>query len=74
MRHVLVIVATAVAGWALGFLNSLFNAYSPRASRLRRETMNIRLPPTRVQTRLGSVMPILRGGPHSGWPSALPSC
>jgi small-conductance mechanosensitive channel len=59
LRNVVGIIAVAVAGWALtSFLNALFNAYSPHAQLADEDHA---IPAATVQTRFGSVLPILRG-------------
>lgn len=61
MRSVVVILALAVAGWALtSFLNALFNAYGPNRQVAAAEG-GTPIPATGVRTRLASVLPILRG-------------
>src|SRR5262245_15273589 len=61
LRNVISIIAVAVAGWALtSFFDALFNAYSPRAQ-LAAVDENHAIPAATVQTRLGSIFPILRG-------------
>lgn len=61
LRNGIGIIAVAVAGWAVtSFLNALFSAYSPQA-RSDAGDDNLAIPAAAVQTRLGSVLPILRG-------------
>lgn len=61
LRNGIDIIAIAVAGRAVtSFFNALFNAYSPQA-RSDAGDGNLALPAAAVQTRLGSVLPILRG-------------
>jgi small-conductance mechanosensitive channel len=61
LRHILSIIAVAVAAWALtSFLDALFSAYSPRPQLATGDDENV-VPAAAVQTRLGSVLPILRG-------------
>jgi small-conductance mechanosensitive channel len=61
LRNVIAIMALAIAGWALtSFLNALFNAYGPR-SQMATGDGETPTPASAVQTRLGSVLPILRG-------------
>ncbi|ANL89131.1 mechanosensitive ion channel family protein [Rhizobium phaseoli] len=61
LRNGIDIIALAVAGWAVtSFFNALFNAYSPQA-RSDAGDGNLALPAAAVQTRLRSVLPILRG-------------
>jgi small-conductance mechanosensitive channel len=61
LRDTVGIIAVAVAGWALtSFLNALFNAYSPYAQSAAAGEDHA-IPAATVQTRLGSVLPILRG-------------
>ncbi|QIG47221.1 mechanosensitive ion channel family protein [Nordella sp. HKS 07] len=61
LKNTISILAVVVAAWALtSFLNALFRAYSPRAA-LSTDNDDHVVTATTVQTRLGSVLPILRG-------------
>jgi moderate conductance mechanosensitive channel len=61
IRSLVTILALAVAGWSLTtFLNTLFNAYGAH-SMMAGGTAENPVPASAVRTRLGSVLPILRG-------------
>lgn len=61
IRSIVSVIALAIAGWALtSFLNALFKAYGTQ-SLISADEGETPSPASGVQTRLGSVMPILRG-------------
>jgi len=60
LRSVISIIVLAIAGWALtSFVNALFSAYSARGVPAANDEHAT--PAGGVQTRIGSVLPILRG-------------